>query len=695
VSTSEDVLDRSRFADMVASRIDGCALEQPSTVFGLVGPWGSGKSSLINLIHERLGDGWKVATFSPWAAPNSNGLSYEFLAALSSTLDGKGSKFKAARKAVTEYLKLGTPFLNLIPVAGGAVEGFANKGLDAVTAGKPWQAEFEAVSKVLLSLGHRVLIIADDIDRLDAAELLSFLKVVRLLGRFPNVHYLIAYDQATVEDLLKYHGIQGRTSAFMEKIVQYPFEVPPIAGVAKRRLLTETVEVLLTDNDIDLKESDAARGSELIAILAPALATPRAHSRFREQLMSYAAMLSFREIDVLDFIALTFLRVFHHDVFDVIPVWKEDLQSGKRRGSLTSSEDMTGADWGQQLEPLVRNSDTATPQSVLSFLFPEVLLNGYSYNAEHERALSNDNYFQRYFVLGVADDDIEDALVETAVEKILHGTPAVDEVARLAVTLDSHDAQLAALAYEKCEKLRPRGVDPSVALVEFLLHRIQHRRGEEASSLSPAAVLWRWFTKEMFSAMTHDLVDMNQVLTWLGEDETVWLLMRIQRDRNNPANQIIRIFKDFAVHYRQQILLGLPGILETRGRLITLLTLLVKADGQDSIVGILDEPVGQDGAVFTDVIGSLVGVNEWMGGSTVEPELVFHKDLFNLAFSLEERTKHLALLPESRPLSEIDNENTDPANINEYGIAYVKALYTENLQHTLQPQDNAVPASPL
>jgi ABC-type transport system involved in cytochrome bd biosynthesis fused ATPase/permease subunit len=53
-SETQDILDRGRFVTMVAERIDACLLGQESTVFGLLGPWGSGKSSLINLILNEL-----------------------------------------------------------------------------------------------------------------------------------------------------------------------------------------------------------------------------------------------------------------------------------------------------------------------------------------------------------------------------------------------------------------------------------------------------------------------------------------------------------------------------------------------------------------------------------------------------------------------------------------------------------------
>jgi predicted KAP-like P-loop ATPase len=198
-----------------------------------------------------------------------------------------------------------------------------------------------------------VLLIADDIDRLDADELVALLKVVRLLGRFPNVHYLIAYDQATVEGLLESRGLGGRSSVFMEKIVQYPFEVPPIAPVIQRRLLSDAIIKFIDVHKIDLKEPQAERFSAFIGVLAPAFVTPRAQNRFGEQLLSFGGMLDFEEIDVVDFVTLSFLRVFYHDIYDRIPAWKSALQSGKDLLGYFDTSEISDEEWTKRIRKLV------------------------------------------------------------------------------------------------------------------------------------------------------------------------------------------------------------------------------------------------------------------------------------------------------------------------------------------------------
>ena len=71
-----DRLDRAPFAARVAEVITRADID--STVFGLVGPWGSGKTSLLNMIKAKLPDSWQVRFFSPWAASDLNSLLAEF-----------------------------------------------------------------------------------------------------------------------------------------------------------------------------------------------------------------------------------------------------------------------------------------------------------------------------------------------------------------------------------------------------------------------------------------------------------------------------------------------------------------------------------------------------------------------------------------------------------------------------------------
>jgi predicted KAP-like P-loop ATPase len=90
----------------------------------------------------------------------------------------------------------------------------------------------------LAGLEQPILVVLDDLDRLDPDELLFTFKLVRMLGRLPNVYYLIAYDEDTLLDILRRTDLvgdaPGRAQLYLEKMVQVRLDVPPARRPADR-----------------------------------------------------------------------------------------------------------------------------------------------------------------------------------------------------------------------------------------------------------------------------------------------------------------------------------------------------------------------------------------------------------------------------------------------------------------------------
>ena len=206
---------RQAFVSTLVRQVQRAGAGDPSTVFGLVGAWGSGKTSILNRVRAGLDPDWLVADFTPWSSGDSAAMSLEFVntlaAVLGEPLDGD------LRRKLADYAGYAAPMLAAIPVFGPGAKGVAEQALARLGSRPPWHEQFEALSQRIQALGRRVLIVVDDVDRLGGDELLTLLRVLRLLGRFRGVHYLIAYDQDTVEDLLRSTGAVGRSSAFTAK----------------------------------------------------------------------------------------------------------------------------------------------------------------------------------------------------------------------------------------------------------------------------------------------------------------------------------------------------------------------------------------------------------------------------------------------------------------------------------------------
>lgn len=671
---SEDDLDRKPFADMVAARINACAPRQNSAVFGLVGPWGSGKTTLINFIRARLDNDWHVAVFSPWASNSATELQLEFLSTLASLLTGDDEKTRKAKNALLKYASVCAPLLGAIPVVGGGIAGVANRALELATP--PWYEQFKDVSEALASLGVRVLLVADDIDRLDADELLALLKVIRLLGRFQNVHYLIAYDQTTVETLLDAKGLAARSTEFMEKIVQYPFEVPPIAGIIQRRLLTETITEMIESLGIRLNSTQAERLSDYIALLGHAMVTPRAHARFREQLLSFGQMLKFHEVDVVDFIALSYLRVFHHPVYDLVPSWKNALQTGKRQEGLVQQVDLDDAAWISSIQPLVANSgDVLLVKNILGGLFSGIRSNA-MYPKAHKLALSDDAYFHRYFLFGIAEDDIEDQLIDSALFNIMFGDGENADVESYRSILEGPDNQRAALAYEKGQTHRADGpLDANINLVRFLFERLNSHRDEEPTFESARRVLWRWLEEEVYRGLRDETLTVSEMHAELHPEDLLLLTARMLHDSRRPESITHNVLQGVGDYYYDRLVNGLQGILESSLNLntIVLIVSFLKKDADLHAIG--ENLLLEDGVETLDrLVRAMVVVNQWRGADGVTPELAFNSETLTRLFSQEAIIQLSQRLPVAPALSSIHKNDASLENQRYFAHAQVKAM---------------------
>ncbi len=180
--------------------------------------------------------------------------------------------------------------------------------------------EMTKVSKALQALKQPVLMVIDDVDRLQPDELLSLFKAVRLLGRLPYVHYLLAYDEQTVLDVLAHTPVGGghpaRALAFLEKIVTLRLDQPPTRPEQAAKLFADGLTAALAASDVVLTENQQRRlVDEQGELFAHALREPRAIFRFQAQLRAYLPLVGANEIDIVDFAVLTYLRVARPSVY--------------------------------------------------------------------------------------------------------------------------------------------------------------------------------------------------------------------------------------------------------------------------------------------------------------------------------------------------------------------------------------------
>lgn len=224
----DDALGRTKPAQSFAEQV--LALDSTEgVVVGVLGPWGSGKTSFVNLAHKRLKqEGVTVLEFNPWMFSGADQLVQAFFVELSAQLKLQRDLAEIG-KLVEDY---GETFSGLawLPLVGPWIE--RGRAASKILA-KLLQRKKEGIrgrqSKVrdaLSKLPNPIVVVLDDIDRLTTPEIRDVFKLVRLTANFPNVIYLLAFDRIRIEQALAEQGIPGRD--YLEKILQIGVDLPAV-----------------------------------------------------------------------------------------------------------------------------------------------------------------------------------------------------------------------------------------------------------------------------------------------------------------------------------------------------------------------------------------------------------------------------------------------------------------------------------
>ena len=263
-NSGEDLLDRASFAKATARSLVNMQESGTFTV-GLFGKWGTGKTSLINMILQEVtaieGESHHesktlVIRFEPWNFSNTDQLLSQFFVRLIKAFYSKKDKnLQKASDAIEEYLMSLVGFTKLIPVIGEQVNDIANKSFSWAKRKAAKGAletdillQKEKVIALLEKANRRVLIVIDDIDRLSNEQIRCVFQLVTSVAKFPKTTYLLAFDNDIVvkalEDVQK-----GNGEAYLEKVIQIPIQIPALWQGKVEEILFRRLDTIIAENN--------------------------------------------------------------------------------------------------------------------------------------------------------------------------------------------------------------------------------------------------------------------------------------------------------------------------------------------------------------------------------------------------------------------------------------------------------------
>lgn len=441
---ADDLFGRWPFAKRMADIIR--AWNDPSSlVIALYGEWGEGKTSILNLMAHSLRDTKEttILRFNPWRLGDEQQVLREFFRAISGTL-GQSIAEKSTQTRVSELLKQYGDCLSAIPEPSVSIFG---KFLSAVgrffSSGTKAPPDVEQlkqeIDSILRKCKNRVVILIDDLDRLDYEEIDAIIRLIKLTGDFPYTTYVLAFNPDLVSEALqkKFPGGAESGHAFLEKIIQVALQIPPADISGLRKIAFQGVDKALNTAKVELKQEEIdkfviyfERG------FLDRLTSPRAAKRFANA-VAFGVPLMEGEVNIPDYLLLESLRIFYPAVYKTI----RDNSSM----FLSHTESRTGQEAQKERDKFLGTVITSYGQEnsrsikeVIKYLFPqtESFLGGSNYGSDwqtswtKELRLCSKEYFRRYFHYGVPPGDISNKAVEN-IAAVADKATAPDELINL------------------------------------------------------------------------------------------------------------------------------------------------------------------------------------------------------------------------------------------------------------------------
>lgn len=307
--TERDFLNFSGVAETVAEIIVQ-AQGRPTSI-GVSGAWGVGKSSMIKLVRQALGEraedrdsSFIFVEFNAWLYQGYDDARAALLEVIATRLEEEAKIRETGLDKAQELLKRVNWLRAAKLTAGSALAialGLPPGGLigDVIGAGKrvlSGEADAEPVAdfeqtadktgkelagllnakpelsppreihairqsfeEALTEMGVTLVVLIDDLDRCLPPTTISTLEAIRLFLFLENTAFVIAADDAMIKHAVRQHFgnvDEGLVISYFDKLVQIPIRVPPLGTQEVRAYM---MMLFVENSDLDAAERESIR----------------------------------------------------------------------------------------------------------------------------------------------------------------------------------------------------------------------------------------------------------------------------------------------------------------------------------------------------------------------------------------------------------------------------------------------------
>lgn len=236
-----DLFERKSIIDNISNTILSSLDCSNSFTIGIVGEWGSGKSTIIELVKEDINKNeiFKknviiVDDFDPWAIKSQDALILAIYNTIMENLGGNIGYYKR-KKVQNALINISTN----IPYIGKGISNFFENRIDDYSEYKEIKTNLE---EKLKKSNNRLIFIIDNLDRMSSDNVLLLLTLIGTLFKLPNITYIIAYDRERINEIISSDKINSK---YIEKIVNKEIAVPKIHDLDKKQIFYDCLKNLM------------------------------------------------------------------------------------------------------------------------------------------------------------------------------------------------------------------------------------------------------------------------------------------------------------------------------------------------------------------------------------------------------------------------------------------------------------------
>jgi predicted KAP-like P-loop ATPase len=573
---SEDKLDRKPLILSLVQRL----ISDGAPIVALIGAYGDGKTSILYLLEKELEKEKTIVVRFKSSLPGDD-------LTLVSTLFNSIGKQLRSRFFVRRLRNVLKRFARRI---SGLVPG-APSGLRDMFAEPSQQDELQELTDKLAVLPvHRVVVLLDDMDRMQGSELRMLLKIIRAAEDYPKLSFVCAFNKKALVDALIRHQVIDRVTLnfastgamttsgtavgqvaaddtragyeYLEKFFPLQIPVPKLDDGQIAKEFDFRFNQFAEHNGLSMLPEDTATFDKAFRPFwkphfLPSLNNLRKiNSYFNSLSASFGLVKS--EVNLIDFMCIELLRQVEPEVYEQVfksrPLFyypeMDILRWDEREVSLDDANEKKRLDAAfDQVFRNLHGPERESALSLLGLLFPKV--NSYhearglsstavpgEVEADKRKRIYHPDHFTTYFSLHVQEGYVSSQELETLIAVVNEKPSRAEAETHFIGYLRSLTGLKKYRFFEKMMRLgdklglvQARALATAIALESLTLAHDDFELGEFGTAIRVELVLANRFKDS--EEITHVLSD---VITLSTSDALAQRVFHFATDRDN--NQI-------------------------------------------------------------------------------------------------------------------------------------------------------------